>query len=225
MKHVLLPHGPYQYLPSGKQTRNGYQDPIPGMNSPPGFGDRFLTQHNQQRLQLQVGYADHQIGTLIQRMVANGSFDQALIAVIADHGFAFEVGVKDRRTVTRRNIDEIAPVPMFVKAPGQRRGRTSNAYARTIDLVPTIADVLNFKLPYRADGRSAFSRAVTRRRFVRMIKRDFSGTITVSAAPHGGTAAGQRAGEAAPVRLRQHRDASTPASAPTAPCSGAPPPS
>ena len=49
-KHVLLPHGPYQYLPSGKQTRNGWQDPIPGMNSPPGFGDRFLTQHNQQRL-------------------------------------------------------------------------------------------------------------------------------------------------------------------------------
>ena len=181
MKHVLLPHGPYQYLPSGKQTRNGYQDPVPGMNSPPGFGDRFLTQHNQQRLQLQVGYADRQIGSLIQRMVANGSFDQALIAVIADHGFAFEVGVKDRRTVTRRNIDEIAPVPMFIKAPGQRRGRTSATYARTIDLVPTIADILNFKLPYRADGRSAFSRSITRRRFVRMIKRDFSGTITVSA--------------------------------------------
>jgi hypothetical protein len=181
IKHVLLPHGPYQYLPSGKQTRNGYQDPIPGMNSPPGFGDRFLTQHNQQRLQLQVGYADHQLGNLFKRMVGNGTFDQALIAVIADHGFAFEVGVKDRRTVTRSNIDEIAPVPMFVKAPGQRRGRTSGAYARTIDLVPTIADVLDFKMPYRADGRSAFSRATTRRRFVRMIKRDFSGKLTVSA--------------------------------------------
>jgi hypothetical protein len=181
MKHVLLPHGPYQYLPSGKQTRNGYQDPVPGMNSPPGFHDRFLTQHNRQRIQLQTAYADRQLGNLFRRMVANGSFDQALIAVIADHGFSFEVGVKDRRTVTRRNIDEIAPVPMFIKAPGQRRGRTSGAYARTIDLVPTIADVLNFKLPYRADGRSAFSRSVTRRRSVRMIKRNFSGTITVSA--------------------------------------------
>lgn len=181
MKHVLLPHGPYQYLPSGRQTRMGYQDPVPGMNSPPGFGDRFLTQHNQQRLQLQTAYADRQLGNLFKRMVANGTFDQALIAVIADHGFSFEVGVKDRRTVTRRNIDEIAPVPMFVKAPGQRRGRTSRAYVRTTDLVPTIADLLNVKMPYRAEGRSAFSRAVTRRRFVRMIRRKFNGTITVSA--------------------------------------------
>ena len=181
MKHVLLPHGPYQYLPSGKQTRNGYQDPIPGMNGPTGFGDRFLTQHNQQRLQLQTGYTDRQLGNLFQRMIRNGSFDQALIAVVADHGFSFEVGVKDRRTVTRSNIDEIAPVPMFVKAPGQRRGRTSGTYVRTIDVVPTIADILNFKLPYRADGRSAFSRAIRRRRAVRMLRRDFNGTITVRA--------------------------------------------
>jgi hypothetical protein len=181
IKHVLLPHGPYQYLPSGKQTRNSYQDPIPGMNSPPGFGDRFLTQHNQQRLQLQIGYTDHQLGRLFARMVAEGTFDKALIAITADHGMAFEVGVKDRRTATASNIDEIAPVPMFVKAPGQRRGRTSSAYMRTVDLVPTIADILNFKMPYRADGRSAFSRATTRRRFVRMTKRDFSGKLTVSA--------------------------------------------
>ena len=179
--HVLLPHAPYLYLPSGKQTRIGYRDPAPGMNAEPGFDDRFVTQHNQQRLQLQTGYADHQLGILIRRMLRDGIFDQALIAVVADHGIAFEVGVNDRRTVTPSNIDEIAPVPMFVKAPGQRRGRTSRAYARTIDLVPTIADILNFKLPYRADGRSAFSRSVKRRRFVRMIRRDFSGTITVPA--------------------------------------------
>ena len=181
MKHVLLPHGPYTYLPSGKQTRRSYRDPIPGMNSPPGFGDRFLTDHNHQRLQLQIGYADHQLGALFARMVANGTFDQALIVVMADHGMAFEVGVDDRRTATHRNVDEIAPVPLFVKAPGQRRGVTSATYANTTDVVPTIADVLNIRMPYRADGRSAFSAAVRGRRRVRLIKRDFSGTITVSA--------------------------------------------
>ena len=92
-------------------------------------------------------------------MKANGSYDQSLIAITADHGFAFEVGVRDRRTATRSNIDEIAPVPLFIKAPGQTRGRTSSAYARTVDVVPTIADVLNFRMPYRTDGRSAFSRS------------------------------------------------------------------
>ena len=49
-------------------------------------------------------------------------------------GFSFEVGVKDRRTVTRSNVDEVSPVPLFIKAPGQRRGRTSGAYVRTTDV-------------------------------------------------------------------------------------------
>ena len=181
LKHMLLPHGPYMFLPSGKQTRRGFRDPLPGMNGPVGFGDRGLTEHNQQRLQLQTAFADREIGRMVAKMKANGSYDQSLIAITADHGFAFEVGVKDRRTVTRSNIDEIAPVPLFIKAPGQTRGRTSSAYARTIDVVPTIADLLNFHLPYKADGRSAFSKAVRSRRFVRMLRRDLSGTITVSA--------------------------------------------
>lgn len=181
VKHVLLPHGPYMFLPSGKQTRRTFRDPLPGMNGPVGFGDRGLTEHNQQRLQLQIAFADRELGRLVAKMKANGSYDQSLIALTADHGFAFDVGVRDRRTVTRGNIDEIAPVPMFVKAPGQTKGRTSSAYARTIDLVPTIADVLNVRMSYAADGRSAFSKAVRGRRFVRMLRRDLSGTITVSA--------------------------------------------
>ncbi len=181
LKHVLLPHGPYMFLPSGKQTRRAFRDPLPGMNGPVGFGDRGLTEHNQQRLQLQIAFADREIGRMVAKMKANGTYDQALIAITADHGFAFDVGVKDRRTATSGNIDEIAPVPMFIKAPGQVKGRTSSAYARTVDVVPTIADVLNFRLHYRADGRSAFSAAVRRRRSVRMIRRKFNGTITVSA--------------------------------------------
>ena len=66
---------------------------------------------------------DHQIGLLLARLRRTGLFDQALLVVTADHGYAFEVGVKDRRLVTDRNVDEIAPVPMFVKAPGQTDGR------------------------------------------------------------------------------------------------------
>ncbi len=182
IKHMLLPHGPYMFLPSGKQTRLSSRDPLPGMNGPVGFGDRGLTEHNQQRLQLQIGFADHELGRLFTRMKANGTFNTSLIAVTADHGIAFEVGVKDRRQVSRSNIDEVAPVPLFIKAPGQTKGSISSTYARTIDIVPTIADILRFRMPYKADGASAFSRQVRGRRFVRMIKRPLDGTITVSAA-------------------------------------------
>jgi Sulfatase len=181
LKHVLLPHQPYEFLPSGKQTRSGPTDPVPNMNGPQGFGDPFLTDHNQQRLQLQIGYADHQLGRLFAKMRRNGTFDKSLIAVTADHGIAFEVGVKDRRKVTKGNIDEIAPVPFFIKAPGQTKGVTNSSYVRTVDLVPTIADILNFKVPYRADGRSAYSKATRRRHYMRMIKRGYNGAIKVSA--------------------------------------------
>ena len=181
VKHTLLPHVPYMYLPSGRRTRNGVRDPIPGMNSVRGFGDPFLTRHNEQRFLLQVGFVDRELGRLIRRLRQQRLFDRALVVVTADHGTSFEIGVGDRRQVTRGNVDEVGSVPLLVKAPGQRRGRVSRAYASTLDVVPTIADVLNVPIPYRVDGRSAFSRAVARRRRVRIPSRDFRRTVVISA--------------------------------------------
>ena len=181
VKHTLLPHVPYMYLPSGRRTRNGVRDPVPGMNSVRGFGDPFLTRHNEQRFLLQVGFVDRELGRLMRRLRQQRLFDRALIVVTADHGTSFEIGVRDRRQVTRGNVDEVAPVPLFVKAPGQRRGRVSRAYASTLDVVPTIADVLDVPIPYRVHGRSAFSTAVARRRTLRIPSRDFRRRVVISA--------------------------------------------
>jgi hypothetical protein len=60
-------------------------------------------------------------------------------------------------------------VPLFVKYPGQRRGRIDARDAQTIDIVPTIADVLGVKVPWRLDGASLRGRAATGRR-VRVTK-------------------------------------------------------
>ncbi|HEX2070157.1 MAG TPA: sulfatase-like hydrolase/transferase, partial [Thermoleophilaceae bacterium] len=179
--HILLPHGPYMFLPSGKQTRRSWQDPIPGMNSTPGFHSDYLTLHAQQRLQLQIGFVDLQLGRLLERMRREGTFDRSLIVVTADHGISSESGVATRRSTTMRNIDELAPVPLFVKAPRQRRGRTLPWYVRTTDVAPTIADLVGARLPYRADGRSAFSHAVRARRGAMVIRRDFRGRLRISA--------------------------------------------
>ena len=176
-----LPHVPYMFLPSGRRTRNGVRDPIPQMNGPRGYGDPFLTRHNEQRFLLQLGFADHMIGRLIRRLRSQRMFDRALIVVTADHGGSFEMGVRDRRQITRGNVDEVAPVPLFVKAPRQQRGQVNRAYARTLDVLPTIADVLNVSIPFRVDGRSAFGRAARRRRAVRIPTRDFRRTVRISA--------------------------------------------
>jgi hypothetical protein len=179
--HMLLPHGPYMFLPSGRQTRPSWPDPIPGMNSTPGFYSPYLALHAQQRLQLQIGFVDRQLGRLLARMRRQRTFDKSLIVVTADHGISSDIGVPSRRNTDMRNIDELAPVPLFVKAPRQKRGKVVRSYVRTTDVAPTIADLVNTRLPYPADGRSAFSRTVRARRGALIIKRDFSRRLHISA--------------------------------------------
>jgi len=180
MKHMLLPHGPYLYLPSGAQSRPSSADPIRGMNTVPGFYDEYLTRHNEQRYLQQLGYVDHLLGRLLAKLERTGMADHTMVVVTADHGYAWQVGVPTRRSVNPSNVQELMPVPLFVNAPGQRRGRVRDAYAQTLDVAPTMADVLGVPLGYRTDGRSAFSRAVARRRGVAVVTRDFSQVVRIS---------------------------------------------
>jgi hypothetical protein len=101
--------------------------------------------------------------------------------VVADHGYLWRSGVETRRRSLAGTAHELAPVPFFVKRPGQRRGDRSGALARTLDVPSTMADVLGFPLGYRDDGRSAFSRAARRARRVTFPTRDFDATVTVPA--------------------------------------------
>jgi hypothetical protein len=180
MKHVLLPHGPYLYLPSGAKTRPGARDLVPEMNSEIAFHDPFLTRHNEQRYLLQLGFVDRLLGRLMQRLKRLAIYDDTLIVVTADHGYAWQVGVSTRRSVSHSNIHELTPVPFFVKAPGQQKGRVARAYTQTLDVTPTIADLLGVRLGYRTHGRSAFSRAVRRRRAVAVTTRGFSGIVRIT---------------------------------------------
>ena len=152
-----------------------------------------------------------------------GIWKRALVVITADHGYAFEVGVATRRRTTSSNIEELAPVPLFIKAPGQRRGRTIRSYVRTVDIVPTIADILNVSPGYHVDGSSAFSRASRRRRHVRVIDRDFSGSHqhlgACDRAPARRPSSAASCGCSAWARRAARTGPSTAASDPTASCS------
>jgi hypothetical protein len=66
------------------------------------------------------------------------------------------------------NIVDIAPVPLFVKAPHQQRGRIVDRPLQTIDILPTIADLLAIRLRWRLDGRSGLAAGVAGRRVARV---------------------------------------------------------
>jgi hypothetical protein len=180
-QHTLLPHEPWIYLPSGRQSRPKGKDPVRGINRGIGFHDPALTRHNEVRHLLQVGYVDHELGLLLARLRRTGLLDRALLVVSADHGYSFEVGTKDRRLVTESNIHEIAPVPFFVKAPGQREGTVDRSLVRSVDILPTVAELLGVRIHWPHDGHSAFSAATRGRDVVRIPTRDFSRVITIGA--------------------------------------------
>jgi len=177
--HALMPHEPWIYLPSGRQSRPAGNDPVEGINKLPGFDDPDLSVHNHLRHLLQVGYTDHQIGELLARLRRTGLLRRALIVVTADHGYSFQVGVRSRRLLSESNVEEIAPVPFFVKAPGQTEGRVDEGVVRNVDIAATIADLLDTSLFWKQDGHSAFSAATRARRESAISTRDFAQLVRI----------------------------------------------
>lgn len=149
--HAILPHVPWRYLPSGKHYA-GNTRVIPGVENGYWTTDRWLTIQAQQRYLLQLGYTDQALGIILQRLRATGIYDRALMIVTSDHGETFLPG-EPRRNVTKANFADIGFIPLFVKLPGQKRGRIDDSFATNMDVLPTIAHVLRARLPWHVDGR------------------------------------------------------------------------
>jgi hypothetical protein len=169
-KHVLLPHVPWQFYPSGRRYRRHAPEPIPGLNGEPGFGVPWLVKVSYQRHLLQLGLADRLLGELLARLRRLDLYDDALIVVAADHGIGFHVG-KERRAVTTRNVEDLAPVPLLVKLPRERRGRVIDRHVETIDVLPTILQLAGIPAAARIDGRSLLRPDPAKARSVRVFHR------------------------------------------------------
>ena len=176
--HTLLPHMPFEYVPSGRRYRapdhQGRQ--VGGKRlfeaSDPGFVDAL-----HQRHLLQVGFVDRLLGRLMDRLREQEVYDDALIIVTSDHGASYLQGVP-RRVLTDDNASDIALVPLFVKLPGQHTGVVSDRNAQTIDILPTIADALSIELPFGVDGQSLLDGAGPGRGGKSFVQRSLD-TVTV----------------------------------------------
>ncbi len=150
--HTELPHVPWNYLPSGHEYVTSTEG-VPGTDKDRWNADKRLIRQGEQRYLLQVAYVDRLLGRLLDRLRATGLYERSLVVVTADHGVAFEPQLS-RRAVTETTFEQIASVPLFIKAPGQRRGAVDDSAAHNVDVVPTIADYLGSPLTWRTDGRS-----------------------------------------------------------------------
>jgi hypothetical protein len=157
--HVLLPHVPFRYLPSGTV----YDGPTPdfGRVDDNWTDDEWLVDLGRQRHLLQVGYVDSLLGEVVGTLRERGVYDDALIVVTSDHGVSFRPGEPIRglggQALTDEVLADLAWVPLIVKEPRQTEGAVHDQNVLSIDLLPTIADVLDVEIPWEIEGRSALS--------------------------------------------------------------------
>lgn len=149
--HSYLPHTPWVNLPSGKKYMLS-GNKIQGLTDGRWDNALFSMLAYQHHL-LQVGFVDTLLGELISKLKQTDLYDRALVIVTADHGISFRPNDM-RRGLTPTNYPDIMPVPLFIKLPHQHESIIDDENVETIDILPTIADVLNIDLPWSVDGRS-----------------------------------------------------------------------
>jgi hypothetical protein len=147
--HMTLPHVKWEYMPDGS---NYIPEPLDRlvtmMPGSPGESTHFL-----QQMLLQLSFTDHKLTQIIDRMKAQGIWDESLFVVTADHGASFIPG-SSRRALTEENLGWILPVPLFIKYPGQDSGEVVRGPVDSRDIAPTVFDVLGGEASVGTRGRS-----------------------------------------------------------------------
>ena len=152
---ISLPHQPFVQSPDGCN----YPDPTEQLSTT--WPNQTLADLGRQRHLLQAASADRLLGMTLDALEDAGTYDDALVTVVADHGISFDAGQDLRLLVdglvpSERGIAELAWVPFFLKEPGQTEGSVSDADVTVYDVLPTMAEVLGVDLRWTLAGRSAF---------------------------------------------------------------------
>jgi hypothetical protein len=145
--HILLPHAPWRYLPSGNEYN--YKT----------FGRAFKSDQMpapivdlaHQRHLLQLAYTDGLVGQVIAKLKAEGTWDKSVVVMGADHGEGWVPGEKPR-SLGKANAPDLMWVPMFIKAPNQDAGVVDDRNWEQVDILPTVADLVNIKVPWKMEG-------------------------------------------------------------------------
>jgi hypothetical protein len=152
--HVVLPHVPWQHLPSGQQYSPAFSF---GVERERGrwVDDPWWSTEGQKRHLLQLAFVDALLGMVIEELRSRDLYDASLLVVTADHGASFWPGQTRRLLEGHSHPGDILRVPLLVKAPFQTEGRISDTPISTIDILPTVLDLLDIPPQWETDGHSA----------------------------------------------------------------------
>jgi arylsulfatase A-like enzyme len=100
----------------------------------------------------EIAYLDHHVGRLLDGLAERGILEHAIVVVTADHGETFwEHG--DFWNHGLWVYDTTVRVPLLVRLPvGEAAGREVTVPVSTVDILPTLCDLLGIEGPKEAEG-------------------------------------------------------------------------
>ena len=105
----------------------------------------------------EIAYADSRLGHILEQLNRLGKLDRTLIVMTADHG----EGLGEHNEITHAVLayDSTLHVPLIIRPPGlgTERARVIDARVGTVDIVPTILDLLGMEIPAEMHGQSLAS--------------------------------------------------------------------
>ena len=100
-----------------------------------------------------VSLIDRQVGRVLQTLTERGQLDNTLVIFTSDHGdFAGEHGFMYKNLGF---YDAIHRIPLVIRYPRAfRQNQTFDPFVESVDLYPTLTQILNFTDPWTVQGRS-----------------------------------------------------------------------
>ncbi len=152
---VYDPHEPWD--PPEEYVRlydEGYESTAP--MTAPNSTSGWLSEQQLKRMRAlysgSVTMVDRWLGHFMDEMDSLGLMDNTMIMLLSDHGHAFgEHGYAGK--VPEALYPELTDIVFMIRDPrGKQAGKTSDYYASTHDVAPTILGALGIALPEQMDG-------------------------------------------------------------------------
>ena len=155
---VVDSYDPHEPWDTPEEYVSLYDDPYDGPEPYSviyGLGD-YLTERESQRMKAryaaEVTMADRWLGNFLDKMDELKLFENTLLVFLADHGIAHgEHGYVGKPPYVL--WPEVTDIPFFIRHPGGKlAGQTSDYYASTHDVAPSILGFLGIESPKPMDG-------------------------------------------------------------------------
>jgi arylsulfatase len=125
--------------------------PWPG-SAHPGNYDEDEIENVIRNYYAMITFIDDEVGRILDTLEAKGVLDETIIIFTADHGEL--LGDHNLLQKGPWPYECLLRIPMIISGPNIQMGKKTDAIIENVDLVPTLLEMLDLKIPYGVQGRS-----------------------------------------------------------------------